>query len=147
MKRYWPLVLAVALLGATNVAWAYVVLNNAVTATYQQDEAERVRVSRDQLLVLSNALLKDISLQQLRESARERLDSGAFIQEEDHRLFIDCSCARRFQYGSWLACSAAHDRVFVCGASGHHVVAASPFISSIPCSTYGKGSVQYLRSA
>jgi hypothetical protein len=89
MKRHWPLVLAVALLVATNVAWAYVVLNNAVTATYQQDEAERVRVSRDQLLVLSNALLKDINLEQLRELARERLDSGTFIQEEDHRLFID----------------------------------------------------------
>jgi hypothetical protein len=89
MKRYWPLVLAVTLLVATNVAWAYVALNSAVTATYQQDEAERVRVSRDQLLVLSNVLLKDISLQELRESARERLDSGTFIQEEDHRLFID----------------------------------------------------------
>jgi len=40
-------------------------------------------------------------------------------------------CTRRFQYGPWLASTAALDRVWLCGAFCHHVVVASRVISSI----------------
>lgn len=89
MKQYWPLVLVVASLVVTNVAWAYVVLDNAVTRTYQQDEAERIRASRDQLLDLTNVLVREVTLPQLRETARERLDPSTFIHAEDDKLFVD----------------------------------------------------------
>ena len=89
MKRYWPLVTTVALLVTTNIAWAYVLLDTSVTMTYQQVEAERVRASRDQLLVLTNLLLEEVTLPELLDVARERLDAGTLIDEEDNKLFID----------------------------------------------------------